>query len=78
MRLLGITSLRRGPEGNPDSPNAANADEAKATPYTSLPDPLTFDNGRPVKTARDWTRRRAEIVEAFDREIYGRAPAPPP
>ena len=78
MRLLGIISLRRGPDGNPDSPNAANADEAKATPYTSLPDPLTFDNGRPVKTARDWTRRRAEIVEAFDREIYGRAPAATP
>jgi len=78
LRLLGITSLRRGPDGNPDSPNAANADESKATPYTSLPDPLTFKNGQPVKTARDWTRRRAEIVEDFDREVYGRAPAATP
>jgi len=78
LRLLGITSLRRGPDGNPDSPNAANADEAKATPYTSLPDPLTFKNGKPVKSARDWTRRRAEIVEDFDREVYGRAPAVTP
>jgi len=78
MGLLGITSLRRGPDGDPNSPNAANADEAKATPYTSLPDPLTFKNGQPVKTARDWTRRRAEIVEDFDREVYGRAPATTP
>ena len=59
MRLLGITSLRRGPSGDPNAPDASNADESKATPYTSLPDPLTFKNGRPVKTARDWTRRRA-------------------
>jgi hypothetical protein len=74
MGLLGITSLRRGPDGDPNSPNAANADESKATPYASLPDPLTFKDGRPVKTARDWARRRSEIVEDFDREVYGRAP----
>jgi len=78
MRLLGITSLRRGPSGDPNAPDASNADESKATPYTSLPDPLTFKNGRPVKTARDWTRRRAEIVEDFDREVYGRVPAVTP
>ena len=78
LRLLGITSLRRGPSGDPNAPDASNADESKATPYTSLPDPLTFDNGRPVKTTRDWTRRRAEIVEHFDREVYGRVPATTP
>src|ERR1041384_4427060 len=74
MGLLGITSLRRGPSGDPNAPDASNADESKATPYTSLPDPLAFNSGRPVKTARDWARRRAEIVEDFDREVYGRAP----
>jgi hypothetical protein len=78
MRLLGITSLRRGPSGDPTAPNASNADESKATPYASLPDPLTFKNGRPVKSARDWARRRAEILEDFDREVYGRAPAVTP
>jgi len=77
MGLLGITSLRRGPSGDPNAPDASNADESKATPYTSLPDPLTFKDGRPVKTPRDWARRRAEIVEDFDREVYGRAPATP-
>ena len=78
MGLLGITSLRRGPSGDPNAPDASNADESKATPYTTLPDPLTFKDGRPVKTARDWARRRVEIVEDFDREVYGRAPASTP
>jgi len=78
LGLLNITSLRRGPDGNPASPNAANADESKATPYTSLPDPLTFKNGAPVTSARDWSHRRAEIIEDFDREVYGRVPATTP
>jgi len=78
MGLLGITSLRRGPSGDPNASDASNADESKATPYASLPDPLTFKDGRAVKTARDWTRRRAEIVEDFDREVYGRMPATTP
>lgn len=46
LDLLGITSLRPGPSGNPKAPNAANVDEAKATPYTTLPDPLVMKDGR--------------------------------
>jgi hypothetical protein len=42
-----------------------------------LPDPLTLNNGKPAKTAKDWwDKRRPEIVEYFDREIYGRAQRP--
>ena len=78
MGLLGITSLRPGPSGNPKAPNAANVDEAKATPYTTLPDPLVMNNGEKVTHARRWPQRRAEIVEHFDREIYGRTPARTP
>ncbi len=78
MGLLGITSLRPGPSGNPKAPNAANVDEAKATPYTTLPDPLVMKNGRKVTSASQWAKRRAEIVEDFDREIYGRTPARTP
>ena len=37
LDLLHITSLRRGPDGDPKSPNAANFDESKVTPY-HLPD----------------------------------------
>ena len=40
MELLGIKELRRGPNGNPKAPNAANYDESKANPYPNLPDPL--------------------------------------
>ncbi len=76
MTLLHITSIRRGPSGNPKAPDAANFDEAKANPYPALPDPLRLESGKPVKTAAVWwQKRRAEIVEDFDREIYGRVPA---
>jgi len=54
MKLLGIEKLRPGPSGNPKAPNAANTDESKATPYTSLPDPLVFKNGTAVKTVEQW------------------------
>jgi len=74
---LHIASLRPGvnartPEG---LPGAANYDEAKANPYPKLPDPLTLKNGQKVTTAEMWwKRRRPEIVEDFDREVYGRVP----
>jgi peptidoglycan/xylan/chitin deacetylase (PgdA/CDA1 family) len=75
MDLLHITSLRRGPDGDPKSPNAANTDESKVLPYT-LPDPLVLKNGKKVTTADIWWKqRRPEIVEDFDREILGRMPS---
>jgi putative membrane-bound dehydrogenase-like protein len=75
MRLLKITSLRRGPSGNPRAQNAANYDEAKANPYPELPDPLVLKDGKKVTTAPMWWKqRRPEIVEDFDREVYGRVP----
>jgi len=75
MDLLHITSLQRGTDGDPKSPNAANYDESKANPYPNLPDPLLLKNGKKVTTAQMWwDERRPEIVEDFDREIYGRVP----
>lgn len=76
MEQLGITSLRPGADGmNPKAPNYANYDEAKANPYPNLPDPLTLKNGQKVTTAEVWwSQRRPEIVEDFDREVYGRVP----
>ena len=71
---LGITVLRPGPSGNPNDPDFANTDEAVANPYPELPDPLTFDDGGTVATPEQWTKRRAEIVEHFEREVYGRVP----
>jgi hypothetical protein len=80
MDLLQITSLRRGAEGsNRQSPYAANYDEAKANPYPHLPDLLVLKNGQEVTTAPMWwDRRRPEIVEDFDREVYGRVPKDTP
>ncbi len=76
LRRLGITSVRPGPSGNPQAPNAANADESKASPYTTLPDALVLSNGQPVKDAKTWWQiRRPQLVQAFDAEVYGRVPA---
>ena len=74
MRQLGITTLRPGPSGNEQDPNHANYDEAVANPFAVLPEALRFRNGRPVTSAREWPKRRAEIVEDFEREVYGRVP----
>ena len=76
MDMLKITELRRGADGNNlQAPNAVNYDESKAGPYSKLPDPLVLKNGKRVTSAKMWwTKRRPEIVEDFDREIYGRVP----
>lgn len=75
LQQLNITTTRPGPSGNPQAPNAANSDESKATPYTSLPDPLVLQNGQRVTNAKTWwNKRRPELVELFDREMYGRTP----
>jgi hypothetical protein len=75
MNELGITELRPGPSGNPDAPNAANTDESKVPPYAALPDPLIFKDGSQINSPEQWEKRRKEIMEDFDREIYGRVPA---
>jgi len=75
MRQLGIAKLRRGPSGNPDSPNAANTDESKANPYPLLPELLKLKDGSAVTTSEQWwSQRRPEIVEEFEREVLGRVP----
>ncbi len=76
MDQLGITALRPGPSGNESAPNHANYDESKANPFPNLPDPLTLKDGRKVTSAEMWwNERRPEIVEDFEREVYGRVPA---
>ena len=76
MDQLGIKSLRSGADGmNRQAPNYQNTDEAKANPYPILPDPLTLKSGEKVLTPEMWwQKRRPEIVEDFDREVYGRVP----
>jgi hypothetical protein len=71
MDQLGVKALRRGPDPN----NQSTFDEARANPYTnSMPDVLRMNDGTKVTRPDQWPARRAEIVEDFEREVYGRIP----
>jgi hypothetical protein len=68
---LGIKKVRPG--RNPR--NGDTSAEATANPWKdSLPDLMTFKDGTKVTAADQWPKRRAEIVEDFEREVYGRIP----
>jgi hypothetical protein len=74
--VLHLKTLRPGANGlNPKAPNADNTDEAWANPYPNLPNPLVSNSGVPITTPKLWWRlRRPEIVQDFDRDIYGYVP----
>ncbi|HEU4982413.1 MAG TPA: acetylxylan esterase [Acidobacteriaceae bacterium] len=75
MKRLGIEALRFGPSGNSNDPNHANYNEAKANPYSNLPDALTMNDGRKVTTAKIWwDERRPQIVKMYEQNVYGRVP----
>jgi (4-O-methyl)-D-glucuronate---lignin esterase len=73
------SNLGNDANGNPlrkalKTGHVSNYDESKVPPYT-LPDPLVMANGDRVKNATDWrTKRRPEILRAYQMEIYGRIP----
>ncbi len=71
MDLLKISGFPPGAVSS--SPDTYN--EATANPYPNLPDPLMMKNGRKVTTAAAWRARRTEILDDFEREIYGRRPS---
>ena len=71
MKQLGIKSLRRGADPN----NQSVFNEALANPYKhTMPDVLTMKDGTKVTRPDQWSKRRKEILEEFEREIYGRVP----
>ncbi len=77
MEQLGIKALRPGPSGRAAAgdPTGANYDAAKANPFPDLPDALVLKNGKKVTSAAMWwNQRRPEIVEDFEREVFGRVP----
>src|SRR5947208_474799 len=68
---LGIKKMRKGHEGR----GKDTSDEATANRYReTMPDLMTFKDGTKVKSADQWPKRRAEIVEVFERDVYGRIP----
>ena len=72
LEQLGIERMRPGADGNA----ASTYDEAAAGRYLdTLPKLMVMEDGTPVKSVSDWRKRRAEILEDFEREIYGRIPA---
>ncbi|MDE2462198.1 MAG: acetylxylan esterase, partial [Alphaproteobacteria bacterium] len=75
LKQLGITKLRPGRNNTPGSPDYANYDESKANPYPNIPDALVMNDGRKV-TSPDmwWKERRPELVEMFEKDVYGRVP----
>ena len=81
---LVIFSAGGGASAQPDRPPAkevagipVNYDESLVGIYT-LPDPLTLSNGKPVRDAKTWIKkRRPEIVRLFEENQYGRAPGRP-
>jgi hypothetical protein len=76
LDLLGIESLRPAADSRATSgPTAPNYDESRAGLSAPLPDALQFNSGKPVRSEADWGKRRSELLEHFDREVYGRVPA---
>src|SRR5262249_30703267 len=68
---LGIKKMRQGRNAKVKD----TSDEATANPYKdTMPDLMTFKDKTKVTTADQWPQRRAEIVEDFEREVYGRVP----
>lgn len=76
LDLLGIDALRRGADGDPNSEFAANYDERYANAnLNSLPELLRLNDGSAVTSATAWRdQRRPELIEKFEREVYGRVP----
>jgi hypothetical protein len=74
LRIMKELKISAIPPGAVSS-SPATYDEAEANPYPDLPDPLTLKNGKKVTSAAMWrNQRRPEILEDFQREIYGRTP----
>ncbi len=71
LTQLGIKKMRKGRDARAKD----TSNEATANPYKeTMPDLMTFKDGTKVTTADQWPKRRAEIVEDFEREVYGRIP----
>ena len=73
----GVLSAARQDELRKKAYATVNYDESAIPPYT-LEDPLRFADGRPVRSRKQWPERRKEILDLFQREMYGEMPASAP
>src|SRR5215471_13946062 len=79
--LLLCLCVVNGQQQNAPPTNVAvipvNYDEARVGAYT-LPDPLVFADGKKVRNANEWfKKRRPEIVRLFEENQFGRSPGRP-
>ncbi len=70
-----MTIIKPAPGDVPPLP--ANYDEARVPAY-ELPDLLKFADGSPVAGPQDWPRRRAELLELLQDQVYGYMPVEKP
>lgn len=70
---LSLSAQDNRPRSVEEVKKDVNYDESKVGPYT-LEDPLTFVDGRKVTNASDWAERRKEILDLFQKEMYGQLP----
>src|SRR4051794_14865281 len=71
-----LIALFAGRPSGADSPDT-NYDESKVGTYV-LPDPLRLADGKPVRDAATWsTRRRPELIELLESQMYGHSPGRP-
>lgn len=70
LALISFASL-------PSLADDVNYDESKV-PAFDLPDPLIASDGTPIENAEAWnTKRRPEILELFQENVYGHSPGRP-
>ena len=50
-----------------------NYDEQRVPAY-ELPNPLHGENEKPIESAEAWVHRREQIIDSFEREMYGKSP----
>lgn len=74
LGLLLIVSMENTVCGQP---NGYLYDESRV-PKFELPDPLVFNNGDRVTEKSQWAKRRKEIFEFFESNVYGKAPTTKP
>jgi hypothetical protein len=59
----------------PAAADPANQDESKVGSYV-LPDPLTASDGKKIRDAATWRKkRRSEVLNLFETHVYGRTPS---
>ncbi len=71
VAVLVITGMGIGQE----TPKLKSADQWPE--IKELPSPFVFADGSPVKTTKDWEKRRLEVKSQFEDYVYGHMPAKP-